>query len=769
MLDLPRAPRVFVYGILGALAACSGGAGGAGDAGAKPQRDAAAPPDAGPAEASTPDAAAGSREHDAGARDAGRVDAGIPDAAPADAAPADAGPMDAAPPPRTHGLQARIENATCFVDGTPPLDVVPVANTPAYAALTASGAVALVSAPDGKLALVESGGLVRTFAADGDGSDAATALDLRTGVRAGGLRGAAFRPDGSVLVASFLPADDPLRLVVARFDLDAGGSAVPRSEQDLLTLPLSDATRAGGALSFLFDGTLVVAFGDGGTAADATDPGTLAGKVARIDVGAASSYAVPVDNPFASSSTTLPEIYALGLGAPSSCSVDRVNGRLWCADSGDATHDHILLVTPGATLSPILSYTRGSGDCGAVLGFVSREAKLPDIEGVLVFGDACSPALQGMRFDGSLVRSQAEVSTLPAALSGFGQDADGRILAVDSAGAIHALVRPTTAVPSFPTSVSATGCLADMATRMPAASLIPFEVRTPLWSDGATKRRFLILPGSETVGFTTEGAWQLPVGAMLMKEFLLDDDDDPSTPDRIMETRFLIKRSDTGWEGYSYMWDPARKDGFLLDGAEIGRFPMQPGALDPSGASVHRHTFPDRAQCLLCHNAAAGRTLGLQTGRMNTDHDYDGFVENQLAAMDHIGLFGDPLPAAPDDLPRFAQPRDTSAPLEARARSWLYANCSHCHRPGGPTPVPLDFRYETALADTHACGVTPQFAIGQIPNAEIIFPGSSAQSELFFRLSRRDANQMPPVATLIVDPSGLDVVQQWIDGLGACP
>jgi uncharacterized repeat protein (TIGR03806 family) len=757
---------------------CAGHSTNAKDAGAAHAGKAdAAKADAGKAGAGNPDAgAADTGTADAGIVDAGIVDAGAIDAGPLDAAPADMGVADTGSPdtgmldagPRQHGIEARIENTTCFLNGTPPLAIVAVDSVPAFSALAATGAIGLARAA-GKLAVIESAGRIRAFNSDGDGSDATTVLDLGAQVRAGGLRGAAFRPDGGALIASFLPplADTPLRIVVARFAVDQNGIADIRSKQELLTVPLTDATRAGGALTFLFDGTLVVAFGDGGSATAATDPSVLAAKVVRIDVGGASNYSVPADNPVFAGSAMHPEIYALGLGAPTSCTIDRVTGRLWCADAGDATNDHILLVTPGATLNAVLSFARVG--CGAVVGFVSRDAQLPDIQGALVFGDACSATLSAMRAEGSLVRSQGTVATLPAPLAAFGEGSDGRLLAIDSAGSAHALVRPATPVPTFPTSVSATGCLADLATRTPAASLIPFEVRTPLWSDGAKKHRFLILPGTETVGFTTQGAWQFPVGTMFMKEFLLDDDSDTTTPDRIMETRFLIKRSDTAWEGYSYMWDRERKDAFLLDSSEVESYPMQPGAVDASGASVHRHTFPDRSQCLLCHNANAGRTLGLQTGRMNTDHDYDGFVENQLHAMSYVGLFSDALPAAPDALPRFPQPADQSAPLEARARSWLYANCSHCHQPGGPTPVTLDFRFETAFADTHSCGVTPRFAITQITNAQIINPGSSAHSELFFRLSRRDQNQMPPIATLITDPVGVDVMQRWIDSLTACP
>jgi hypothetical protein len=217
------------------------------------------------------------------------------------------------------------------------------------------------------------------------------------------------------------------------------------------------------------------------------------------------------------------------------------------------------------------------------------------------------------------------------------------------------------------------------------------------------------------------------------------------------------------------MWDRARDDAFLLEQSEIEDFAMQPGHVDSSGAAVHRHVFASRSQCQQCHNLASGRALGLQTGRMNADHDYDGFVDNQLAAMDFIGLFGGTYTAPAEAHAQFPEPGDVNAALEPRARSWLYANCAHCHLPGGPTPVNLDLRFETALVDTHACGVTPSFRLADLPDAKIIDPGVSSNSEMFFRLARRGQNQMPPIATLIVDPTGVDVMQQWIDSLTGCP
>jgi hypothetical protein len=35
-------------------------------------------------------------------------------------------------------------------------------------------------------------------------------------------------------------------------------------------------------------------------------------------------------------------------------------------------------------------------------------------------------------------------------------------------------------------------------------------------------------------------------------------------------------------------------------------------------------------------------------------------------------------------------------------------------------------------------------------------------------MSRRDANQMPPLASSVVDTAGVALVREWIAGLDAC-
>src|SRR5262249_4498419 len=109
--------------------------------------------------------------------------------------------------------------------------------------------------------------------------------------------------------------------------------------------------------------------------------------------------------------------------------------------------------------------------------------------------------------------------------------------------------------------------------------------------------------------------------------------------------------------------------------------------------------YPSREDCLTCHNAHTKGVLGPKTRQMNREVRYpDGASENQLQRWSRLGLFDN----APDEhaiasFPTLAQSNDTTRSLEDRARSWLDANCSNCHRPGG-TVANFDARYDTPLA-----------------------------------------------------------------------
>jgi mono/diheme cytochrome c family protein len=131
-------------------------------------------------------------------------------------------------------------------------------------------------------------------------------------------------------------------------------------------------------------------------------------------------------------------------------------------------------------------------------------------------------------------------------------------------------------------------------------------------------------------------------------------------------------------------------------------------------------------------------------------------------------MFTTPLgdPAAQPSMP---SPSDASAALSSKARAYLHTNCSQCHRPGGPTPVSLDLRYPTLLSSTAACDAPPTAGdLGIGAAARVIAPGDPAASVLLARMNRRDASQMPPLATNVIDTVGVALIRDWIASLTTC-
>ena len=107
-------------------------------------------------------------------------------------------------------------------------------------------------------------------------------------------------------------------------------------------------------------------------------------------------------------------------------------------------------------------------------------------------------------------------------------------------------------------------------------------------------------------------------------------------------------------------------------------------------------------------------------------------------------------------------PASTSGSLESRAKAYLDTNCSICHRPSGPTPVAMDLRYATALADMQLLGVANQ---GSVSGVRVV-PGNHTGSLLWQRANSTVGNvRMPPLGVQMVDEAGLQLLANWIDAL----
>jgi hypothetical protein len=183
--------------------------------------------------------------------------------------------------------------------------------------------------------------------------------------------------------------------------------------------------------------------------------------------------------------------------------------------------------------------------------------------------------------------------------------------------------------------------------------------------------------------------------------------------------------------------------------------------------------FPYRFDCTGCHTKEGGGTLGPETRQMNRVVG----GTNQLDKWAGMNLF-ETAPAKPYQA-ALVLPYDgqlgtvpATATIEQRARSYLHANCSHCHRPDGQAVGWLDFRYDTTLKNTGACGVMPMKGTVGVDGALIMKPTKPMESTIWLRMHAPwtgDKTRMPQLATYVLDDKGLQVISDWITSVTTCP
>jgi uncharacterized repeat protein (TIGR03806 family) len=313
----------------------------------------------------------------------------------------------------------------------------------------------------------------------------------------------------------------------------------------------------------------------------------------------------------------------------------------------------------------------------------------------------------------------------------------------------------------IPAKLSESGCFQADSPTTPASVLVPYDVASPLWSDGADKHRWFALPPGGKIHLGADGHFELPVGSVLVKEFRIGG--------KRLETRLLMHHTDGSWAGYSYEWNDAETDAVLLLGGKTKPL-AAPDAGDADGGTASGPAtwhYPSRAECNRCHNRTSGYSLGLEAAQLNTSFEYAAGAQNQLDALQALGLFDAALdPSRPQLLTPTAT--DDPATLEARARSYLHANCSFCHRPQGPGAGPADFRFGRSFAETRVCNAAPLEDLG-VAGAKLLTPGKPELSTISLRMHRRDGEAMPPIGTCEVDAAGAEVIDAWIRSVTACP
>lgn len=690
-------------------------------------------------------------------------------------------PVDGAEPPAT----------TCLASSWPRTSSR-VSLEPAFDPLRFNRATGLYQSPvdPDRWYVLEKEGLVWTFRR-GD-TAASLYIDLREyGVRAieneVGLLGMAFHPDfaenGRVFF-SYTTHGVPLESHVAEYYGTRDGMVALGPPREILDpIPQFFKNHKGGDIKFgPKDGYLYISLGDGKTPGDELQNGqdtySLSGKLLRIDVDPPEpyEYRIPPDNPFAQEGGR-GEVFAYGFRNMWRFGFDSLTGDIWGGDVGQHDWEELDLVVKGGNygwhhkqgkhcfaakepcddpewIDPVAEHPHTEA-VAIVAGFPYRGRAMPELWGATIYGDHGTGRIWAVRKG----EKPAVLVAAGPAISSFAEDLDGEIYAVGygeqryvwaatQGGRMFKLVpSEDVGTGSAPVSLSRTGCVEPENPTVAAASLIPYDVNSPLWSDGAAKRRWVSLPPGKTITVQEDGDWDLPTGTVLMKEFVVGG--------KRVETRLFVHHEDGEWSGFSYEWGPEEKDATLVPDGKVVTVGAQ------------TWTIPSRSQCMECHTGAAGRSLGLENAQLNRDFaPGSGFRGNQIEYFRDNDLFTED-PGKARSLAAAAPP-ESSAPVAERARAYLAANCSHCHRPGGTAQAEMDLRNGIPLAQMNVCDVEPTQGDLGVAGAKLVAPGNAKGSVLALRPTRLDESRMPPLATSVVDEQGAGLIASWIDTLKSC-
>lgn len=315
------------------------------------------------------------------------------------------------------------------------------------------------------------------------------------------------------------------------------------------------------------------------------------------------------------------------------------------------------------------------------------------------------------------------------------------------------------------------GLFTDLASQTPADGVFPYEVISPLFSDYTEKHRFFWVPDGERVEVSDEGVWSFPVGSILVKTFAYRQvEGGDLASERLLETRLLVHEP-TGWVPHSYVFASDESDATLK---VAGAFIPASFVTDDGETRQTTYVVPTKNQCFECHGTH-DRTgpLGPKTAQLDRDvHPRNAGSElpdNQLDRYLAAGV----IARRPTAATRFAAPDDSGASLELRARSYLDANCAHCHSPAGDTAskgLYLDFA-STDPANNPAtnwgvCKLPTSAGGSTCGHVYDVVPGSAATSVMICRMASTEGkDQMPPVGRALSHDEGLALISEWIDAM----
>jgi uncharacterized repeat protein (TIGR03806 family) len=295
--------------------------------------------------------------------------------------------------------------------------------------------------------------------------------------------------------------------------------------------------------------------------------------------------------------------------------------------------------------------------------------------------------------------------------------------------------------------------------------VLSYEPILPLFTDYAHKSRFVWMPEgtSATILDDPTQTFDFPQNAILIKNFYYPADfSKPEGERRIIETRLLINEED-GWKAYPYVWNDKQTDAKYKVTGGITNVHWK----DENGEAKNiNYAMPNKNQCKSCHNQNDKfQPIGPKVKQLNNELTYEsGEKVNQLMKWQQVGYLTPNTKTT--EFVKLVSMNNQTASLGLKARSYLEANCAHCHNKSGPAST-SGLYLNIEEQDPFHWGVlkSPIAAgIGAGKHKFAIAPGKGDESIIPYRMNSTNPGvMMPEIGRVSIHSEGVALIKAWIN------
>jgi hypothetical protein len=183
---------------------------------------------------------------------------------------------------------------------------------------------------------------------------------------------------------------------------------------------------------------------------------------------------------------------------------------------------------------------------------------------------------------------------------------------------------------------------------------LAYDLSVPLFTDYATKYRFVFIPENTKATYSSgadtkledgrnlyadDGIIDFPVGTVIVKTFSLPTDTSNRGFDKenMVETRLLIHR-DTGWKALPYVWNDDKTDAILDFNGDSQQVTM----MHNSEQLDFTYAVPDPQKCKRCHQIEGKlEPIGPKARYLNMDYTYaDGATKKPVNSVGGCWVVG---------------------------------------------------------------------------------------------------------------------------------